>query len=444
MRRGIDEAKPRSQARRVPATRYAKSGDVEIAYQTLGDGPIDLVWVAGFVTHLDVYWEAPRATVLLRRLASFSRLILFDKRGMGLSDHVRVAPLEERMDDVRAVMDAVGSQSAALIGVSEGGPMSILFAATYPERTKALILCGGEVKEERTEDWPWGEATWEEFEACDDNDRPVVGRGRAVLADQPEHPMATRRFVAGGREVQMNAMNPSAAVEFMRMGHAIDVRQVVPAVNVPTLVLHRVGDRVCHVENGRYVATHIDGAEICRASGRRPRAVGKTATTSSPRSASFLRARASPRSPIESLRRCCSPISLVRPLSCTDLGDQRMARACWSGTTRLSVAELGRFRGREIDTAGDGFLAAFDGPGPRHPMRSADRRGCPSDWAWRSGPALHTGECEVVGDKLVGLAVHIGARVAAEAKPSEVLVSRTVHDLVAGSGSSSRSGGLMS
>lgn len=414
----------------MPTTRYARSGDVEIAYQTLGDGPTDLVWVGGFVTHLDVYWEDPAYRSFCERLASFSRLILFDKRGMGLSDRVRVATLEERMDDVRAVMDAVGSQRAAVMGVSEGGPMSILFAATYPERTSALILCGGEVKEDRSEDWPWGEATWDEFEAAMSAIDQWWGDGEQFWQTNPSTTgdEAVRRWWA---KVQMNAVNPSAAVEFMRMGHAIDVRQILPAVNVPTLVVHRVGDRVCHVENARYVAAHVDGARYVELPGddHAPWVNGDDIL-------------AEVREFLTGTREPAEPDRVLATVLFTDIvgGTERAQQLGDSGWRSLLErhhaavrAQLDRFRGREIDTAGDGFLAAFDGPARaiRCAAQIIEALG-PLGLEIRAG--LHTGECEVVGDKLVGVAVHIGARVASQANPSEVLVSRTVHDLVAGSG----------
>ena len=414
----------------MPATRYAKSGDVEIAYQTLGDGPIDLVWVMGFVTHLDVYWADPAYRSFCERLASFSRLILFDKRGMGLSDRVRIATLEERMDDVRAVMDAAGSERAAVMGTSEGGPMSILFAATYPERTRALILCGGEVKEERTEDWPWGESTWEEFAVGMSTINEWWGRGDQIWQMNPstQGDESVRRWWS---RVQTNAMNPGAAVEFMRMGQGIDVRQILPAVNVPTLIVHRIGDSVCHVENGRFAAAQVRGARYVELPGN----------DHAPwvHSDDIL---AEIREFLTGTREPAEPDRVLATVLFTDIvgSTEQLHRLGDSGWRSLLErhhaavrAELGRFRGREIDTAGDGFLAAFDGPA--RAIRCAAQiveAVRPLDLEIRAG--LHTGECEVVGDKLVGMAVHIGARVAAEANPSEVLVSRTVHDLVAGSG----------
>ena len=214
-----------------PPVQYAQNGDVHIAYRVLGDGPLDLVLVAGALTNLDVLWEFRDYRRACERLSSFARLITFDKRGMGLSDRVRVGTLEERMDDVRAILDAVGSESAALLGISEGGPMSMLFAATYPERTRALVLCGAEVKEETTDDWPWGEATREEFEAAMDLDRVVERWGQGLVADflvpsRKGDPQLRELF---GR-LQVQSATPHDAIAFMRMAFEIDVRHVAPLV----------------------------------------------------------------------------------------------------------------------------------------------------------------------------------------------------------------------
>jgi pimeloyl-ACP methyl ester carboxylesterase len=245
----------------APPVQYAENGGVHIAYRVLGDGPLDLVFVAGAITNLDVLWEMSEYRRACERLASFSRLILFDKRGMGLSDRVRVGTLEERMDDVRAILDAVGSEATALMGVSEGGPMSILFAATYPERTRGLILCGAEVKEETMDDWPWGKATREEFEAAMDTERVVSRWGKGLGADlfAPSRKGDARLREQFGR-LQVQSATPHDAIVFMRMAFEIDVRHVVPSVNAPTLIVHRVGDKICSVENARWLARHIEGA----------------------------------------------------------------------------------------------------------------------------------------------------------------------------------------
>jgi len=414
----------------MPETRYARSGDVQIAYQTLGEGPLDLIWVAGYVTHLDVYWEDPGYRRFCERLASFSRLVLFDKRGMGLSDRVRVATLEERIDDVRAVMDAIGSESAALMGVSEGGPMSILFAASLPERVRALILCGAEVKEDRTDDWPWGEGTWEEFEGWMDDVDEGWGKGEHFwqIAPSLAGDGSVRRWWG---KMETNAMTPGAAVEFMRMGHAIDVRHVLPSVRVPTLVIHRTGDRICHIENGRYEAARIPGARFVELPGQ-DHAPWVNGDDILAEIAEFLTGTREPGAP----DRVLATVLFTDLVGSTDraeaLGDRRW-RALLEQHHAAVRTQLARFRGREIDTAGDGFLAAFDGPARAITCAQAIL-GELRLLGLEARAGLHTGECEVSGDKLVGIAVHIGARIGALAGPSEVLVSSTVKDLVAGSG----------
>ena len=244
----------------MPAIRYARSGDVHVAYQVVGDGPVDIVFVEGFVTNRHVLWEEPSYRRFVERLGSFARVILFDKRGMGLSDRVQAGTLEERMDDVRAVMDAVGSERAALIGESEGGPMSMLFAAAHPERTRRAHPRRAEVKEDKTEDWPWGESTREEFEES------MVGLPERwsecafVAEDLRSESGDDPRVLEWFGRLKMQSASPAAAEVFMRMAHEIDVRDVVPTIRVPTLILHSVGDQICHVENARYLARTIPGA----------------------------------------------------------------------------------------------------------------------------------------------------------------------------------------
>ena len=417
-------------ARDAQKTRFARSGDIQIAYRTLGEGPIDLVWVQGAWTHLDVMWENPAYRRFCERLASFSRLIWFDKRGMGLSDRVRVATLEERMDDVRAVMDAAASERAAIMGVSEGGPMSVVFAATYPERTSGLILCGAEVKEERTEDWPWGEQTWDEFGEMASKMDEIWGEGHMMWHIAPSI-KGDEQASEWWNRMEVNAMTPGAALDFMRMGMGIDIRDVLPVVSVPTLILHRTDDPVCHVENGRYEGAHIVGAKYVELPGNdhAPWVNGEDIV------AEIQEFLTGAREPVHS-DRVLATVLFTDIIGSTEraaqMGDDRW-RELVERHHAVVRAELARFRGREIDTAGDGFLAAFDGParGIRCALAIIEALG-PVGLHVRAG--LHTGECEVMGEKLVGIAVHIGARVAAAAGDSEVVVSRTVRDLVAGSG----------
>jgi class 3 adenylate cyclase len=416
-----------------PPIRYADSGGVEIAYQVLGEGPPDLIWAAGSITHLGVMWEHPGYRRFCEQLASFTRLILFDKRGMGLSERVRVGTLEERMDDVRAVLDAAGSERGALAGVSEGGPLSMLFAATYPERTEALLLVGAEVKEEITDDWPWGEQTRAEHEDSMKAIPERWGRGLRAAVFFPNEPDLEAMEAWLGR-LQTAAMTPNDAIAFQNMAFEIDVRDVVPAVRVPTLIVHNVDDPICHVENARYLAERMPGAKYVELGGNThiPWAEAGAADAILAEIREFL----------TGVREAPEPDRVLATVLFTDivrsteraaeLGDRRW-RQLLEGHHATIRHQLERFRGREIDTAGDGFLASFDGPARaiRCARASVDAVRS-SGLEIRAG--VHTGECEVVGDKLAGVAVHIGARVASKAGPGEVLVSGTVHDLVAGSG----------
>jgi pimeloyl-ACP methyl ester carboxylesterase len=414
------------------AIQYAESGDVHIAYQVIGDGPLDLVCVMGALTNLNVLWEDPEYRRFCERLASFSRLILFDKRGMGLSDRVRAGTLEERMDDVRAILDAVGSENAALMGVSEGGPMSILFAATYPERTRALVLCGAEVKEETTDDWPWGEDTREGFEQSTDIDRVVErwGKGGGIDYFAPSRAGDERLRRFAGR-LQVESASPHDAVAFMRMAFEIDIRDVVPSVNTPTLILHRTDDKVCHVENARWLARNVEGSRYVELAGadHLPWIDGDDILDEMQEFLTGVREPAEP-------ERMLATVLFTDIVGSTDrareLGDRRW-RDLLERHNEVVRRDLERFRGVEIDTAGDGFFATFDGPA--RAIRCArsiveNVRGIGLDV--RSG--LHTGECELSAGSVRGIAVHTGARVASFAAPGEVLVSSTVKDLVAGSG----------
>jgi pimeloyl-ACP methyl ester carboxylesterase/class 3 adenylate cyclase len=418
--------------REAPEVRYASSGEVEIAYQVMGDGPVDLVWVAGSVTHLGVLWEHPGYRRFCEQLASFSRLILFDKRGMGLSERTRAGTLEERMDDVRAVMDAVGSERAALVGVSEGGPLSMLFAATYPERTEALLLIGAEVKEQQTDDWPWGEGTREEFDSWM---RELPGLwGHAFTAerffpDDPD-PEGTQRWF--GR-LQTASMTPRDAIAFLSMAMDIDVRDVVPSVRVPTLIVHRVDDPICHVENARFLAANIPDARYVELPGilHIPWA-GSGGDEILEEIREFLTGVRESPEPDRVLATVLFTDIVGSTERATQLGDRRW-RELLDAHHAAVRRQLERFRGKEIDTAGDGFLASFDGPAraircAEAAVESVRRIGLDI----RAG--VHTGECELHDGKLAGIAVHIGARVAGQAGPGEVLVSSTVRDLVAGSG----------
>jgi class 3 adenylate cyclase/dienelactone hydrolase len=410
-------------------TRYAKSGDVNVAYQVVGDGELDLVLVSGFVSHLERDWDEPRSAYLLDRLASFSRLIRFDKRGTGLSDRPGGLPdLETRMDDVRAVMDAARSDRAALFGYSEGGPMASLFAATYPERTTALVLYGTYAKRaDPDDDYPWC-ATMEERRALADE----IERSWGVEADLgtmiPEADPAMRRWWATRARA---SASPGAARDLILVNSQIDVRHILPAIHVPTLVMHRTGDRDARPEEGRYIASHIPDARFVEFPGN----VHVPWIDPDPivdETEHFL----------TGARRAVEPDRVLATVLFTDLvgstaraaelGDRRW-KTLLVAQERVVRRELERYRGREIDTAGDGFLATFDGPARAIRCALAVVAAVRElDLELRAG--VHTGEVELEGDHLSGIAVHTGARVAALASPGEVLVSSTVRDLVAGSG----------
>jgi pimeloyl-ACP methyl ester carboxylesterase len=415
----------------VPQTRYAKSGGVSIAYQVVGDGPNDLVLVPGWVSNVDVFWEEPRLARLLTRLASFSRLILFDKRGTGLSDRVSDMPsLEVRMDDVRAVMDAAGSKRAALFGYSEGGAMCILFAATYPDRAAALIMDGSFARRTSAPDYPWGPGAEQQLAAIEQIEGDWGG-SVGIEARSPSLANDERYRQWWARWLRSSA-SPAAAATLMRMNMEIDVRHVLPVVRVPTLILHSINDRVIDVEASRYMATRIPGAKLIELDGVDHIPWGGDSEQIVDAIEEFL----------TGARRGSEQDRVLATVLFTDIvgATERASRVGdrnWHDLVdshhALVRRELENFRGREIDTAGDGFLATFDGPA------RAVRCACAISKAVRAlgleiRAGLHTGECEVMGDKLGGIAVHTGARVAAQAQASEVLVSSTVKDLVAGSG----------
>lgn len=414
---------------------FAQSGDVSIAYRVVGDGPVDLVYVQGAFTHLDVYWELPAFRRYCERLGEFSRLVLFDKRGMGMSDRVPGGtPLDVRMDDIRAVMDAIGSESAALMGESEGGPLAMLFAAAHPERTRSLILQGGEVRERTDEDWPWGESTAEQFEVSIARIPEIWGTGAGIarrvpsIADDPGLPA----IQAWWGKAQRNAATPAGWDAFARMAFDIDVRGVVPTIHVPALIMHAAGDRVCHVENARWLSAHLDGARYVEFPGADhlpwfdpDRTVAEIRE--------FMTGSREPEEPDRVLATVVFTDVVGSTELATKLGDRRWRDLLETHHATVR-AELARYRGREVDTAGDGFLAVFDGPARAiRAAKSIVDAVRALGLEIRAG--IHTGEIEQLpsGD-IRGIAVHVGARVAAAADAGEVLVSSSVRDLVAGSG----------
>ncbi|HEV8420840.1 MAG TPA: adenylate/guanylate cyclase domain-containing protein, partial [Actinomycetota bacterium] len=346
----------------MPETRYAKSGDVNIAYQVVGEGKLDLVFVSGWISNVELSWEEPNLRHFLERLASFSRLILFDKRGTGLSDRVSLdglPTLEQRMDDVRAVMDAAGSHRAALFGISEGGPMCILFAATYPARTIALVTCGTYAKRIWSSDYPWA-PTPEERQRFYDAIEFHWGRelGLDTLAPSMRDDPAIRLWL---ETYIRRSASPGAALALAKMNTQIDVRRVLSAVKVPALIMHRTGDRDASVEEGRYIAGHIPGARFVELPGadHLPWIGNQDAVLDGIEE--FL----------TGVRPIHEPDRVLATVLFTDIvGSTERAHALGDRAWRdllerhhgIVRRELERFRGREIDTAGDGFLAAFDGP----------------------------------------------------------------------------------
>jgi pimeloyl-ACP methyl ester carboxylesterase len=419
-------------------TRYALSGDVHIAYQVTGDGPFDLVFVPGFVTHMELQWRLPGFGDFLNELGSVARLIRFDKRGTGMSDPVSGAPsLETRMDDVRAVMDAAGSQRAAFYGLSEGAAMSILFAATYPERVAALVVRSCSPRTMWAPDYPWGRSE-EAYQHQMTHALRVYANREEARSVVRGLGMQTEEEVEAYIDLLRWGASPGMLDALYRMNREIDIRDVLPTVRVPALVMHGSDDEIVPVEVGRYTAERLRAARFVEIPG-----VGHLALGGDP----AIRIQAEIERFLEEVWQTGGwdepePERMLATVLFTDivdstvkaieLGDRRW-REVLEGHNAAVRRELLRYRGREVDSAGDGFLATFDGPARAIRCATAivdsmDEFGL----AVRAG--LHTGECEIADGKVAGIAVHTGARVAAHAGAGEVLVSSTVKDLVAGSG----------
>ena len=418
---------------KVPPTRYAKSGNLNIAYQVVGDGPFDLVYVPGWVSNIEMMWTEPHHAHLLSRLASFSRLLLFDKRGTGLSDRVsndQLPTLEQRMDDVRAVMDAAGSDRAALFGHSEGCSMSILFAATYPQRSIALALYGSFAKRSWSEDYEWAPTLEQRQALADEVEDGWGGVDLNYYVPSRAGDETLREWLAA---YFRSGASPAAGAALMRMNTLNDVRAVLPAVRVPTLVMHANGDRDVKVEEGRYVAAHIEGARFVEIAG------GDHIWFLSPQGDDIVDA---VEEFLTGVRPRPEPDRFLATVLFTDvvngtaraseLGDRRWGELIEQHHATVR-SELDRHRGVEVDTAGDGFFATFDAPGRavRCAMAVRDRL---SALGLEIRAGVHTGECEMIAGKVGGIAAIIGARVREQATPSEVLVTSTVRDLTSGSG----------
>ena len=421
-----------------PETHYARSGEVNIAYQVLGDGPFDLVFVPGSISHVELVWQVPAWAAFNRRLASFSRLILLDKRGTGMSDRVPGAPtLETRMDDVRAVMDASGSERAGLLGFSEGGSMSALFAATYPDRTWALVLCGALPRVMWAPDYPWGWMEEDYRRACEEEDRRW---GEPAFMKEVVHGLAPSlddENIEALATLFRQSASPGAWAALNQMNMEIDVRGVLPAIRVPTLVINRAEEPASMRDGSRFMASHVPGARHVELPGKDHAAFAGDAESYVREIERFLNDSWAERAWEE-----MEPDRVLATVLFTDivgssekaasLGD-RAWRELLERHHELVRRQLVRFRGKEVDTAGDGFFASFDGPARAICCAGAITEQMP-ELGLEVRAGLHTGECELVDGKVAGIAVHTGARVAAHAQPGEVLVSSTVRDLVAGSG----------
>lgn len=411
--------------------RYARSGDVSIAYQVVGEGPIDLVLVLGWVSHLAYVWELPDMAAFLRRLASFTRLIIFDKRGCGMSDRTHPLPtLEQRMDDVRAVMDAAGSEKAALMGISEGGVMSALFAATYPQRTAGLIIDGSYPSALRRPGYPWG-MTEEKLEEALVLRRERWGQGEGMdryAPTQLDNPEVARWW---GTFTQMSA-SPGDAVELLRMNTLIDIRGILPTIRVPTLIIHATGDRVAPIEAGRYFAQHIPNARFLELDSIDHWPYFGDADVVIGEIQEFLTgARSAP-----------EPETMLATVLCTDV-TQAGAHAVWLGDRRWNDLvdrhhgvvrkALARYSGREIEAGEHGVIAVFDGTA-RAIRCALNVRDELLELGLRIRAGVHAGECEMGAGRPRGVALHVASGVMGAAKPGEVLVTSTVKDLVVGSG----------
>jgi pimeloyl-ACP methyl ester carboxylesterase len=414
-----------------PETRYAKSGGVHIAYQEFGRGESDLVFVPGWTSHIEYAWEEPVFARFLNRLGSFCRVTWFDKRGTGLSDRdVGLPTLEQRMDDVRAVMDTVGIQRAAILGTSEGGSMSILFTATYPEKVSHLILYGAFARRIWDPDYPWAPTLKQREEWIDSLER---GWGSDVeletLAPSRAKDESFKKwFTTYGRL----SVSPAAAVALARMNTYIDVRNVLPSIHVPTLVIHRTGDRDVNVGNGVYLSKNIPGAKFVELPGNDHAWTAGDTDAVVDQIEEFLTGVRSAGHPDRVLSTILFTDIVDSTKKATEIGDDRWKKLLVTHND-LVRSELAKFRGREIKSTGDGFVAIFDGPGrgvqcAREIIASGKKLGI----SIRAG--LHTGECELVGNDIAGVAVHIASRISGLSDGNEVLVSSTVKDLVSGSG----------
>ncbi len=417
-----------------PKTKYTKSGEFNIAYQVVGDGPIDMVYIPGWVSNIDMMWTEPRLAAFLKKLTKYSRLILFDKRGTGLSDRMTdFSTFEERMDDIRAVMDAVGTERAVLFGHSEGGTVSALFAATYPERTIALITFGFWAKRKYSKDYPWAPKDEERqlfYKMIEENyaDGEMLGLRSLVpsLADD-------QQFMDWFAGYLRSGASPGAALNLARMNTEADVTGILSSIQVPTLLLYRTDDRDVHLNEGKYIAKLIPDSELVELQGEDHLFwVGDVFSVLAEIEEFVTGVR-----PKKVFDRVLSTILFTDIVSSTvhlsKYGDKKWMSILNSHNT-IVRAELKRFNGKEIKSTGDGFLATFDGPS--RALRCAEAiRDAVKILEMEITAGIHTGECEIydVGD-IGGIAVHIAARVLGKAEPNQILITMTVKYLLVGTG----------
>ncbi|HEY7438101.1 MAG TPA: adenylate/guanylate cyclase domain-containing protein [Acidimicrobiia bacterium] len=414
-----------------PEVRYAKSGDVSIAYLTYGEGPMDLVYVPGFISNCDLMWELPFYRNIIRRFGTFARVITFDKRGTGLSDRtLGHGSIAERTDDIRAVMDAAGIETAALVGLSEGGPLCLTYAAAFPDRVRALVLWGTFARMLECDDYPIG-LPYGPIEELINGAVREWGRGivlRTFVSDLPDDD-ASVQLIA---RYERSSATPTLVGEVLRQNISIDVRSVLSSISAPTLVVHRQGDRVVPLPLARYVAEHIEGAQLVELPGD----FHVTADPSGEADSlgvieEFL---TGTRSSVESDRMLATVMFtdiVDSTRTAAELGDRRWTELL-GAHDQVVRRELARFGGREVDTTGDGFLAVFESPARAIRCAEAITAGARA-FGVEVRAGLHTGECELYGSTVAGVAVHIGARVCPLAGPGEVVVTSTVRDLVMGS-----------
>lgn len=420
-----------------PEVRYAKSGNVHIAYQLFGDGPVNLVGTPGSISHLDYYWEEPGVRRYLETLGQFANVAIFDKRGTGLSDReLGVPTFEERMDDIRAVMDAAQFNDAVLIGMSEGVPMSILFAASYPSRTRGLVLYGGEAKGTWSPDYPWA-ATREEWEASFERAERTWGTKALVegaVAQLAPSRLGDERFTHWLGEMWRMGTSPGASIALDKSDMNMDVRSILPAIQVPTIVIHLTGDKACNIGEGRYIADRIPGARLIELPGVDHLFFGDSQLAD--RILSEIRRFALELEPVTNPNRMLTTVLFTDIVDSTrkaaELGDTKWQNLLEQHNS-IVTSEILRFRGTVVKNTGDGFLATFDGP----------TRAIKCAWGITQSvknigiearAGVHTGECIIGPRDVSGIAIHTASRVVDEASAGEVLVSGTVRDLVYGSG----------